>query len=167
MKIITKNTKNRFLKPFLVILLFVFSLIILEVIAIATSPKTSIFSIANEKLSPSDWIKEDQIKVYHNSVKLKIKNATWVKFTDTNSMDPLLDETANALEIVPTNPIQIKPGDIISYKINDKIIIHRVINIGTDDKGYYYIVKGDNNNREDPIKVRFSQIVGVLVAIIY
>ena len=120
-----------------------------------------------EKTSPSDHVRENQIKVYNDRVELDIKNAIWSKFTDTNSMDPFLDEGSNGIEIVPTNESQIKIGDIISYESKDGIIVHRVIAIGNDEDGNYFIVKGDNNPVQDPNKVRFSQIKGILVGIIY
>ncbi|MFH0874449.1 MAG: hypothetical protein V1859_00800 [archaeon] len=130
----------------------------------------SLLGFANEeKSSPSDWVKENQIHVSDERIIIDIKDAEWASFTDTNSMDPLIDEGANAIEIIPSSPGEIKVGDIVSYKSDyaDGTIIHRIINIGFDDKGWYATMKGDNNPREDPGKVRFSQIKRVLVAIIY
>jgi len=122
---------------------------------------------ANELNSPSDWISEDQIKVYDDKVVLELEGTTWASFTDTNSMDPFLDETANAIEIMPESAKEIQNGDIISYQSKDSVIIHRVIYVGEDIEGTYYLVQGDNNNYPDPVKVRFNEVVGVLVAIIY
>ena len=129
----------------------------------------SLFQDGVEKESPGDWIKEDQIKVYDNKIIIDLKDAEWASFTDTNSMDPVLDETANAIEIIPKSADDIKVGDIISYKSDyaDGTIIHRVIKIGNDEEGWYCIVKGDNNQSPDPGKIRFNQIKRVLVAIIY
>lgn len=120
-----------------------------------------------ELSSPSDWIQEDQINVYPNKIIIDMEGATWAGFTNTNSMDPFLDETANAIEIKPADPQQIKVGDIISYKTAYGVMIHRVTETGDDDKGIYYIVKGDNNRLSDPFKVRFEDVQGVVVAIIY
>lgn len=123
----------------------------------------------NELNSPSDWIKQDQIKIYKNFVVIKIKNATWARFANTNSMDPILDETSHSIEIKPTYATNLKVGDIISYKAGfvKGVIIHRIIQIGQDEQGWYAITKGDNNKHPDPLKVRFSQIKGVLVGVIY
>ncbi len=120
-----------------------------------------------EQLSPADHIQESQIKVYKDKIELDVQNAIWSKFTNTNSMDPFLDEGANGIEIVPTSEEQIHVGDIISYESKDNIIIHRVVKIGQDEQGTYFIVKGDNNPVQDPEKVRFNQIKGILVGIIY
>ncbi len=122
-----------------------------------------------ERASPSDWIKEDQIKVYNDRVIIDLKDAEWASFTNTNSMDPVLDEKANAIEIIPKSVDDIHVGDIISYNSDyvDGTIIHRVIKIGSDEKGWYCIVKGDNNQSPDPGKIRFNQIKRILVGIIY
>jgi hypothetical protein len=135
------------------------------------NPITSLFSSdePSEKVSPSDRIKENQIHVYNNRVVIDIKNPEWASFTDTNSMDPVFDYGSNAIEIVPQSSDEIEAGDIVSYssKYASGIIIHRVIKIGTDEQGWYAILKGDNNEQPDPGRVRFSQIRRVLVAIIY
>jgi len=39
--------------------------------------------------------------------------------------------------------------------------------IDKDDKGIYYITKGDNLKSNDNIKIRFKQIEGVIVGIFY
>ena len=124
---------------------------------------------AEERDSPADRISESQVRVYDDRVVIYIKNPEWATFTDTNSMDPVLDKGANAIQIVPKSEDEIKVGDIISYTsgLVDGIIIHRVIDVGRDEKGIYYVVKGDNNRNPDPEQVRFSQITRVLVAVVY
>ena len=82
-------------------------------------------------------------------------------------MDPFIDENSHAIEIMPTYPLQIQVGDIIAYQLGNTVVIHRVIERGIDSIGTYYIVKGDNNVLQDPIPVRFEQVRGVVVAIIY
>ncbi len=126
------------------------------------------FPAAAEELpSPSDWIREEQITVLPDRVILEVEGATWVSFTDTNSMDPFIDESAHALELKPSSSQEIRPGDVISYRTPQGIFIHRVIAAGLDEEGEYYIVKGDNNATADPFKVHFGDIEGVLVAVIY
>ncbi len=118
--------------------------------------------------SPANHIQESQIQVYSDGIELDIPNATWSRFADTKSMEPVLDSQSNGLEIKPNSESDIHVGDIVSYQSTDgDIIIHRVIQIGTDDNGTYFIFKGDNNPIQDPDKVRFSQIKGILVGIIY
>lgn len=122
-----------------------------------------------DKNSPHDWIKTEQISVYNDEVIIKIKNPEWAIFTDTKSMDPVIDSTANALEIIPKSEKDIHIGDIVAYKSEYKegIITHRVVDIGYDAFGWYAGLKGDNNDYIDPGKVRFEQIKRVVVAVIY
>ncbi len=130
----------------------------------------SLFGIRNnEKPSPYDRIKEEQILVYKDRIIIDIADAEWSKFTDTNSMDPVIDEGANALQIVPKNPGEIHVGDIISYDSSniDGTVIHRVVNIDQDVDGWYCIAKGDNSNSNDPERIRFNQIQRVVIGIIY
>lgn len=145
--------------------MFKWLVLILTVIVIVVGLSLDVSS-TDEVASPGDWIKEEQITVYDNRVVLDILNPTWATFTDTNSMDPFLDETSHALEILPLAD-QIEVGDIISYRALDSVVVHRVIEKGVDSSGIYYIVKGDNNSTEDPFKVRYEDIEGVVVAVIY
>ena len=151
---------------FIIVLLI---LILLSVAVFSFSNKQIPFSIlgGQELSSPSDWVKEEQIKVFKDKVILEIPGATWARFTDTNSMDPFIDETSNAIELKPQNPAEINVGDVISYQTSYGVLIHRVIEKGEDEQGYYYLVKGDNNTVRDPFKVRFDDVKGVVVAVIY
>ena len=125
--------------------------------------------LTGEKPGPANRISEDQIKVYDDKVVIEINNAQWAGFTDTNSMDPLLDENSNAIQIIPQSEDEIQLGDIISYESEQfgVVLIHRVVYIGEDEGGKYFIAKGDNSPEPDPEKIRFSQIRRVLVGIIY
>jgi hypothetical protein len=127
------------------------------------------FGFSNEVFSPSDWIKQDQIKVLDDKIVISIENATWAQFADTNSMDPVLDIGANSLQLKPSSCDELKVGDIISYHAGfiKGVVVHRIVSIGEDEEGWYAITKGDNNRNEDPEKVRFSQVKGVLVGVLY
>ncbi len=142
-------------------------MIIVAVLVLADQQMPLALLGGQENSSPSDWIKENQIKVYPQQVVLDISGAKWAGFTNTNSMDLFIDETANAIEISPPNPDAIQVGDIIAYKTVYGILIHRVIEKGIDEEGIYYRVKGDNNRFQDPFKVRFDEVQGVVVAVIY
>ncbi len=122
-----------------------------------------------EKPSPQDWIKEDQIHVYSDKIVIDLSNARWAKFTDTNSMDPVFDAGSNAIQVIPERAEQLGVGDIITYqsKYLKEGVIHRIIEINKDEQGWYAIVKGDNNDAQDPERVRFDQIKKVLVGVLY
>jgi len=129
----------------------------------------SSYNVSPEINSPHDWVGQDNIHVYNDRVVIDIQDPDWATFTDTNSMDPIFDEVANTIEIKPQSPADIHVGDIIAYEsaLFDSIIIHRVVEINEDDEGWYARFKGDNNQYTDPEKVRFDQIKGIVVAIIY
>ena len=124
---------------------------------------------AKEAPSPKDRIPEDNIVVSDDKVVINLKNAEWASFTDTNSMDPILDSEANAIEIIPQSEDDIQVGDIVAYESEyaEGSIIHRIAQKEKDADGTYFVLKGDNNPANDPGKVRFSQIKRVVVAIIY
>ena len=133
-----------------------------------------------EKKSPSNTINEDQISVYRNGVYVSLQDQddndwlirmdldypSWSTFTDTKSMDPVFDVEANTVRIkVPAESLAV--GDIVSYRRDDLIIIHRIVHKDIDERGLYFILKGDNNPTSDPGKVRPEQILGKVVAIFY
>ncbi|OGM02210.1 hypothetical protein A3K72_00900, partial [Candidatus Woesearchaeota archaeon RBG_13_36_6] len=123
----------------------------------------------DELPSPCDRVKEEQILVFRDHIIINLEDAEWATFTDTNSMDPVIDQGANAIEYVPKNESEICVGDIVSYesKYADGVLIHRVVETGNDSQGWYAVMKGDNNPYKDPGKIRFDQIKRVVVAIIY
>lgn len=128
-----------------------------------------IFGGNMERISPFDHISEDSIHVYSDEIKLDIEDASWASYADTNSMDPVFDAGANGIEIKPESEEDVHVGDIISYRSNyvDGLVVHRVIDTGSDERGWYAVTKGDNNPSKDPEKVRFDMINGVLIAVIY
>ncbi len=131
--------------------------------------QSQIDATTRDKPSPEDFFQESQIKVYKNEVVLDAQNLEWASFEDTKSMLPVLNKDTNALQVVPKCPEEIKLGDIISYKSDyaDGIIIHRVVFIGQDDQGVYFVMKGDNNPASDPGKIRCPQMQRKVVALIY
>jgi hypothetical protein len=127
------------------------------------------YFFSGENIAPSNKISEEQIQVYDDKVVISVQNVSWAKFLDTGSMLPTLSENANSLEIAPTSPKDINEGDIITYRSTElkDLIIHRVVEIGEDDQGWYAMTKGDNNKLIDPYKVRFDQIERILIGVIY
>ncbi len=157
---------------------FIAGIIASNLLAGATTNNTKTFEIPQSTgqeteptpQMPQDRISEDQITVRRDRVVLDLQNAQWSRFTDTDSMTPFLDKGANAIQVEPKKKCRdIEKGDIISYESSytDTTVIHRVIEKGKDEKGKYFIAKGDNNDNPDPEPVRCSQIKRVLVAIIY
>ncbi len=138
----------------------------------AAEPVRVVPSVGNrERASPSDRLALEDVHVTNSRVTIDAPRGRRFEtaiFTNTNSMDPLIDEGSQAIQIVPVSTAEITIGDIISYDAGQYgTIIHRVVEIGSDEQGWYAIVKGDNNPASDPIKVRFSMIKRVLVGVLY
>jgi hypothetical protein len=124
---------------------------------------------APERASPCQRIRNSQVVVTGDKIEILYPNAEWATFSDTNSMDPVLDNDTFALEYVPKSESELCVGDIASYIPTGYkgVVIHRVVEIGYDSQGWYAIFKGDNLSYRDPDKVRFSQIQRVVIGILY
>jgi hypothetical protein len=122
-----------------------------------------------ERFSPFNWVDEQDIVSGEEELKVLLQQPVVTKFADTNSMDPVLDSRTNGIEIMPTDPEQIHKGDIIAYfsRYNNQFIVHRVVDIGVDDDGWYAVAKGDNQLYADPGKIRWDQVEGVTVGLLY
>lgn len=57
----------------------------------------------------------------------------------------------------------LKTGDIIAYKKDNLIIIHRIVNINIEDDIVIFSTKGDANNTEDDIKLSIDDIKGKVI----
>ncbi len=147
----------------------VFNILVTITLVVIVATLVVALDTPQEKTSPYDRIREDQIHVYKDKIVIDISDASWASYTDTNSMDPILDFGANGLELIPESEDNLFVGDIVAYesKITSDLIVHRIIEIKYDDEGKYFVLKGDNNKTSDPEKVRFSQIKYVLIGIIY
>jgi hypothetical protein len=128
--------------------------------------KTFGFSAFNSTPAPSDFIKESQINVYPDKIVIKINDASIGNYAPTGSMIPVLDEGSNGIRIVPKSENEIHEGDIISFKKNNELIIHRVVKKAKDENGTYFITKGDNNDLTDG-KIRFKDIKYLTVGILW
>jgi signal peptidase len=56
----------------------------------------------------------------------------------------------------------IKVGDILAYKHNNIIVVHRIINIVNDNNKYYFYTKGDANDFEDNFKIEEDNLIGIV-----
>ncbi|MDD4878755.1 MAG: signal peptidase I [Candidatus Nanoarchaeia archaeon] len=149
--------------------LFFISLLFAGIFLIAYSLNVSGEDTSYTLLAPSDTLSEANILVYDSKVIITLDGARWASYTNTKSMLPVLDEGSHGIEIVPKSIEDIHIGDIVAYetKYNRIPIVHRVIAIKKDSLGTYFVLKGDNNQKADGEKVRFSQIKYKLVAVIY
>ena len=128
------------------------------------------FTSRDNGSAPFDFVDESQIKVYDDKIVINIKDASLSRYAPTGSMKPLLDENSNGIRIVPNSENDIHIGDIITFEQEvsgqDYLIVHRVIEIGTDSNGTYFITQGDNSNIPDG-KIRFSEIKYITIGVIW
>lgn len=117
-----------------------------------------------ELSSPYDRIKEDDLQLFPDKLIINLP-VVLASYTNTNSMDPVLDEQATGLEMIPRAEEDIHVGDIVAYESGLDLIPHRVVQISEDEKGWYAIVKGDNS--ENIEKIRFKQIKYILIGVLY
>jgi len=118
-------------------------------------------------LAPGDRLNVDEFKLYEKKILcINIENNTFSSLGDTNSMIPTLDVGHNIIKVPINNQNELQVGDIISFKYENIIILHRIVEINFDNNGWYVRTKGDNGPIDKP-KVRFEQITGVVVGIFY
>ncbi len=122
-----------------------------------------------EKDSPFDHVKDSEIRVMKQKIEINVADVFWWTIEDTNSMDPLIDTGSTALSVKPKDEKGVRNGDVAFYTslLVDSVIVHRVIETNSDGKGWYSRFKGDNLYEPDPELVRFPQIEGVLIGVIY
>jgi len=69
--------------------------------------------IAPEKVSPSDHITDAQIHIYNDSFTINVgREIIYAGYADTNSMDPLMDASANGVEIKSYEWLELNDGTI-------------------------------------------------------
>uniref|UniRef100_A0A7J3Y060 Signal peptidase I n=1 Tax=Thermogladius calderae TaxID=1200300 RepID=A0A7J3Y060_9CREN len=91
-----------------------------------------------------------------------------------SSMYPLLREGDLVFAYRPP-PAHIRVGDIIIYRVFNKLIIHRVIDVKIVNGDYYYVTQGDNNPIPDfiyfdvvngePVGVSYNRVIGVVFSV--
>jgi hypothetical protein len=119
----------------------------------------------NLNTAPGDWIKTNQIRLTDNAIIINVPNASLSQYASTGSMKPVFDSGANGIRIIPSSAEEINVGDIVTY--GSENIVHRVTEKGEDELGTWFLTKGDNNNVDDGVKVRFSDIRYVTIGVLY
>tara|TARA_Y100000310_G_scaffold93669_1_gene91178 strand:+ start:2945 stop:3424 length:480 start_codon:yes stop_codon:yes gene_type:complete len=126
-----------------------------------------VISEDNLKLNlPSDWISNENILVFEDEIVLRILDATISAYEPTGSMEPVLGAGASGIRIVPKSESQVNIGDIISFRQDGELIVHRIIEKGFDEEGVYFTTKGDNSELVDG-KIRFENIKYVTIGVIW
>ena len=76
------------------------------------------------------------------------------------SMTPVYD-VGDLIYVKEVDPYTIQPGDVITFIVNEDLVIgtHRVVRVDTEKK--YFYTKGDANEIEDAEPVHFNNVIGV------
>ena len=76
------------------------------------------------------------------------------------SMTPVYD-VGDLIYVKEVDPYTIQPGDVITFIVNEDLVIgtHRVVRVDTEKKHFY--TKGDANEIEDAEPVHFNNVIGV------
>ena len=67
------------------------------------------------------------------------------KALDTGSMLPTFDDDI----LIITKPEDLRIGDIVLYRSDSNLIVHRIVDMEQRQNGWYYRIKGDNNMWDD------------------
>lgn len=116
--------------------------------------------------SPGDYLNESSLLLYKDKLTIKVKNASIASYANTGSMLPFITNYSNGLLVVPESEKDIAVGDIVSFSKNNITLVHRVVSLGEDENGTYFVTQGDNANSKDEI-IRFRDIEHKLVGILY
>lgn len=129
--------------------------------------KRTAFGGTVDRDNPSDFITEEQIHLYSDKLVIEKEGLKYASVEDTKSMEPLLSSNSHTIETKPEQS-KLNKGDIISFYNAEegKTIVHSIVEIGTDDSGWYARTKGYNTDFADEWKVRFTDIKGVVVGVL-
>ena len=72
-----------------------------------------------------------------------------------NKGDVVIVEKLNESEIK-----KLKEGEVLVYKHNDMVIIHRIVRVKEYNGAVYFNTKGDNNNEEDSWTIDEALVIG-------
>lgn len=77
------------------------------------------------------------------------------------SMEPIY-KVGDLIYVKQVDPSEIKVGDVITFVVNEDLVVgtHRVVRIDAEKQHFY--TKGDANETEDGSPVHFNNVVGVL-----
>ncbi|MBI2451580.1 hypothetical protein HYV50_00710 [Candidatus Pacearchaeota archaeon] len=168
-----KNGKLNFIRILFLVFVFLAGFILGQIFNFSfDSERITGFDIFSNKITgyaiepPSDLIDDKNIIIYPDKVVILVGGARLNNYEGSGSMSPLFGKNSNGITIKPNSEDEIAVGDIVSFRKNDELIVHRVVEKGFDREGVYFITKGDNSQVVDG-KIRFSEIEHVLIGVVY
>lgn len=160
-----KNKRNKIFYFSLLVIFFIFGWFLNSVFETLSIHKEKPFFGDEERFSPYDRIKEQDLQLFFDRLIINFQGIKLASYSNTNSMDPLIDEHSTGLEIIPETEEDIHEGDIVAYQSGNDLIVHRIVSVSEDELGWYALLKGDNS--QDVEKIRFEQVKYVLIGVLY
>jgi signal peptidase I len=77
------------------------------------------------------------------------------------SMTPAIKDGA-LITVAPINPAEVKPGDVLLYRRQERVIAHRVVQIS--EAGASFVLRGDAACADDEL-VKAEQVLGKVVLV--
>lgn len=86
----------------------------------------------------------------------------------SNSMVPIFQrgDIVIVKKINEENLHLLRINDIIEYRLDNYIVIHKIVNIEEENDMLYFKTKGDNNNAPDVKYVKENQVIGIVKLVI-
>ncbi len=86
----------------------------------------------------------------------------------SDSMNPKIKKGDVVIveKIAQDNIGSLKVGEVLVYKYNDIVVVHRIIKMEKINDNYYFRTKGDNNKTEDAWTIDQASVIGKAVSMI-
>lgn len=85
----------------------------------------------------------------------------WAIAVASGSMAPKIKKGDIAIvEKIDNHYETLKKGQVIAFKYDGVIVVHRLVNIIKDQNEYYFYTKGDANNQPDNFVVKEDMVIG-------
>ena len=143
-----------------------FTAVLLIALAVVLYLSNGVSSSGNSFIIDDSLALEKNIEIYPDRIVIKIDNAMLGRYAPTGSMLPTLNENTIGIKVIPASEDDINAGDIVTFRKDGILIIHRVVEKGADKNGTYFVTKGDNNFFNDG-KIRFDDIEYKTIMLIY
>ena len=85
----------------------------------------------------------------------------------SGSMEPVIRKGDIVIvEKISSKYDRLKEGQVLVYRYNSVIVVHRIIKIVNDNGKYYFYTKGDANGSEDNYEIPEENIIGIIKTVI-
>ena len=86
----------------------------------------------------------------------------WTIVIASGSMSPKINKGDAVIIDKKFEFKDLKKGQVIAYKNGDIIVVHRIFNKAKVKNSYYYVTKGDANEKDDNLIITEDMIIGTV-----